>query len=59
MSGSWTLRDVIALAESFCDLGGIILAKGLHDWERRAVSLFQLHPDICLTNEQKHGALNT
>jgi hypothetical protein len=40
MSVTWTQRDVIALAEGLCDLGGIILAEGLHDWGRRAMRLF-------------------
>jgi hypothetical protein len=40
MSGSWTQRDGIALAEGLSDFGGgIILAEGLHDWGMRAVPL--------------------
>jgi hypothetical protein len=38
MSGSWTQRDGMALAEGLW--GGIILAEGLHDWGMRAVPLF-------------------
>jgi hypothetical protein len=41
MSGSWTQRDGIALAEGLCDLGGIIWAEGLHDGG--AMPLFQLY----------------
>jgi hypothetical protein len=41
MSGSWTQRDGVALAEGLSDFGeGIILAEGLHDWGMRAVPLF-------------------
>jgi hypothetical protein len=42
MSGRWTQREGIALAEGLSDFGGggIILAVGLHDWGKRAVSLF-------------------
>jgi hypothetical protein len=42
MSGSWTQRDGIALAEGLSDFGGggIISAEGFHDWGMRAVPLF-------------------
>jgi hypothetical protein len=33
--------DEIALPEGFCDLRGIILAEGLHDWKTRPVYPFQ------------------
>jgi hypothetical protein len=53
----WELsqRDEIALAEGLCELGRKTLAEGLRDWGRCAVSPFQFDPDICLTNEKKHG----
>jgi hypothetical protein len=40
MSGSWTQRDGIALAEGLSDFVGNYLAEGLHDWGMRVVPLF-------------------
>jgi hypothetical protein len=40
MSASLTQRDGVASTKGLCDLGGIILAEGLHDWGRQVVPFF-------------------
>jgi hypothetical protein len=49
--------DEIALPKGFYDLEESFLPEGFYDRGRRAVSLFQLYPSICLTTEERNVSI--